>query len=254
MSQLSHKLKVLRKKRNLSQEALANELGIKRSTLSGYENALAEPNVELLVKFAQFFECSLDFLLLGRDTGGGLDLKGDQLRVITTQVNEDNESLIELVPEAAKAGYTSSYADPEYIKVLPTFNLPFLTKDKKYRAFPISGDSMPPLNHGDIVVAEYIDNWYMVQDGQPYIVVTKNDGIVFKLLYNNLYHDKSMELVSTNTFYEPYHLKVDEVSEVWKFVTYISKRGPEMNKEVMLNQELEKIKNEMSSLKSQLKN
>lgn len=254
MSKLGHKLKVLRKKKNLSQEALAKELDIKRSTLSGYENALAEPNIELLVKFAQFFGCSLDFLLLGRESEIDMDIQGDQLRIITTQVNEDNESLIELVPESAKAGYAASFADPEYIKVLPTFNLPFLSQDRKYRAFPISGDSMPPLNHNDIVVAEYIDNWYMIQDGQPYVVVTKNDGIVFKLVYNNIYKEKSIELVSTNTFYDPYHVKIEEVSEIWKFVTYISRRGPELSQDNLFNQELEKLKNEMSSLKSQLKN
>ena len=53
------------------------------------------------------------------------------------QVSENNDELIEMIPVKAKAGYAFGYSDPEFIKELPTIRLPFLSKNRKYRTFPI---------------------------------------------------------------------------------------------------------------------
>ncbi len=58
-------------------------------------------------------------------------------------------------PEKAKAGYKGGFADPDYIRVLPTFQLPFLSRDKKYRTFQISGDSMLPIPDESFVTICY---------------------------------------------------------------------------------------------------
>src|SRR5690554_7875964 len=97
-------------------------------------------------------------------------------------VSEENNDVIEMVPQQASAGYTLGYADPDYIKVLPTFQLPFLKKDRKYRCFPISGDSMPPVSSGSHVGAEYVQNWETIKNNQPYMISTKKEGIVFKIV------------------------------------------------------------------------
>ena len=52
---IGENLKLLRKYRKISQEELANELGLTRSSYSGYENGVAEPNLENLIKFSNFF-------------------------------------------------------------------------------------------------------------------------------------------------------------------------------------------------------
>ena len=114
------------------------------------------------------------------------------------------DELIEMIPLKASAGYAAGYADPDYIKVLPTFHLPFLSKDRKYRSFPIKGDSMPPVVEGSYVVAEFIQNWMSIRSGTPCIVITKDDGIVFKVVHNLLKSEQALQLCSTNTFYEPY--------------------------------------------------
>ena len=126
-----------------------------------------------------------------------------------------------MVPESAKAGYAAGYADPEFIKVLPAFNLPFISRQKKCRAFPVSGDSMPPVNHGSYVVAEYVENWRMIRDGFPYILITKSDGILFKIAYNQIEQKKSLQLFSTNPLYKPFDIGIDELLEAWKFVSFI---------------------------------
>ena len=227
-------LKFLRKRKKVSQEEIATKLGLTRSTYSGYENGVAEPNLENLVKFAEFFSISLDKLvkqdlskLNDRDldqlsTGISNDIEGKKLRIIATTVDADDNENIELVSEKARAGYTSGFADPEFISVLPTFQLPFLKKDRKYRTFPIKGDSMPPVSDGSYVVAEYLENWNSVKDGYPYIVVTKDDGIVFKVVYKRLEDNQSFQLCSTNPLYEPYEVHANDIVEMWKFVNYIA--------------------------------
>ncbi|MFN5879828.1 MAG: helix-turn-helix domain-containing protein, partial [Flavobacteriales bacterium] len=173
--QIGNNLKLLRKRLKRSQEEVAQDLGLTRSTYSGYENGVAQPNLETLVAFSDYFKVPIDDLVRKDfekmttsdwerlDKGLYADVKGQKLRVLTAVVDQQEDELIELIPMKASAGYTSGYADPDYLKVLPTFNLPFLSKNKKYRSFPIIGDSMPPVVEGSYVVAEYIQNWMTVR-------------------------------------------------------------------------------------------
>ena len=237
---LSSNLKLLRKNRKKSQEDVAQELGLTRSSYSGYENGVAEPGIENLVKMSKFYRIPLDDLLKKNmddltesdweaiEKGVYADVKGRKLRVLTSMVSEANDEVIEMIPQKASAGYTLGYADPDYIKVLPTFQLPFLKKDKKYRSFPISGDSMPPVSPGSYVVAEYIQNWETIKNNHPYIIITKEEGIVFKIVNKIPGRENFIQLSSTNPMYEPYLLDINEVIEIWKFVNYISHDLPEV--------------------------
>lgn len=228
-------LKFLRKQKGLSQEEVSAALGIKRTTLSGYENGSAEPNFENLIKLTDFYAVAIDQVIkadLQSQTGGALkgsDLSGGALRVLATTVDSDNNENIELVPFKARAGYTAGYADPEYIAVLPTFQLPFLSPNRKYRTFPIIGDSMPPVADGSWVTGEYLQNWNFIQNGLPYILVTLDEGIVFKTVYNRIEKSGTLLLCSTNPTYEPYEVDINTVKEVWKFVHFISHELPEPN-------------------------
>ena len=255
-------LKLLRNRKDWSQEDLAKLLGIPRSSYSGYENGVAEPSIDLLLKLARIFQLSLDFLVredLSRmpesrlkELESQLDpATGAGLRVLVTATDQQQEDMIELVPESAKAGYSSGYADPEFIRVLPAFNLPFVSKQKKCRAFPVSGDSMPPVSHGSFVIGEYVENWRMIRDGFPYIVVTRNEGIVFKILYNHIDDTRNLLLCSTNPLYQPYELPVDEILEIWKFVNYISSEFEETRPDdAQLTQSIRELQKEVADLKS----
>jgi transcriptional regulator with XRE-family HTH domain len=231
-------LKALRKRKKISQEELANDLGLTRSSYSGYENGVAEPNLQTLLKFSDFYSISIDKIVKENFDnytddkweslfkGVEADLDGTKLRILATTVNQDDNENIELVNVKASAGYTAGYSDPGFISVLPTFQLPFLKKDRKYRTFPIQGDSMPPVSDGSYVVAEYVENWNNIKSGYPHIVVTEDDGIVFKIVYNRLGDNQSFQLCSTNPFYEPYEVHANKIVEIWKFVNYISSDMP----------------------------
>ncbi len=237
---LSRNLKLLRKHRDMSQEDVAQQLEMTRSSYSGYENGVAEPSIENLVKLNTFYKIPLDDLIkkdlskLSKKEWEAItegvyqDVKGAKLRVLTSTVSQDNEEVIEMIPEKARAGYTLGYADPEYIKVLPTFQLPFLKKDRKYRSFPISGDSMPPVSEGSHVIGEYMQNWETIKNGHPYIVITKDDGIVFKIIHRIPNRKDIVQLSSTNPVYEPYIVNINDIIEIWKFVNYIAHDLPEM--------------------------
>ncbi|MCY8387919.1 helix-turn-helix transcriptional regulator [Bacillus inaquosorum] len=62
-------LKKLRREKNLSQKELGNKLGLAESTIGMYEQGKRQPDYETLLKIADFFEVTLDFLL-GNQRGG----------------------------------------------------------------------------------------------------------------------------------------------------------------------------------------
>jgi transcriptional regulator with XRE-family HTH domain len=258
-------LKLLRKRLKRSQEEVALDLGLTRSSYSGYENGVAQPAIESLIAFADYYKVSVDELLRKDfslfkegewnllEKGFDRDVKGQKLRVLTTVVDQNEEELIELIPFKASAGYTSGYADPDYLKVLPTFTLPFLSRNKKYRSFPIKGDSMPPVVEGSYVVAEYVQNWMSIRSGTPCIVVTKDDGIVFKVVHNLLESEQSFRLCSTNPFYKPYNVHVKEILELWKFVNYISPELPEVRMDDQdLSRSIQELQKEIHDLRTSL--
>jgi transcriptional regulator with XRE-family HTH domain len=259
-------IRLLRKRRKRSQDDVATTLGIKRTTLCSYENGSTEPSMDTLIRFSEYFKVSLDklirieltkvseSLLSEIEKGHDIDISGNRLRVLATTVNSQNEENIELVPIKAKAGYTAGFADPSYIKVLQAFSLPFLDRNRKYRSFEISGDSMPPVPHGSWVVGEYVENWNYIKDGYPYIILTKDEGIVFKSVYNKINERKSLMLVSTNPEYQPYEIDISEVLEVWKFSTYMSRELPEPNiSKDGLSNTLKELRMEIAEIKTELK-
>ena len=235
----SSNIKFLRKRKGRTQDDVAVALDIKRSTLSGYENNVAAPGIHALITFSDYFNISIDTMiridlsqlsesqLSEIERGFDVFIKGSRIRVLTTTVDNKNNENIELVHEKAKAGYTQGFADPEYISELPAFQLPFLSKEKKYRTFQISGDSMLPITEGTWVTGEFVQDWSSIKSKEACIVLTLDEGIVFKVVENKIEDEGKLKLFSLNTFYKPYELSLNEIKEVWRFVHYISDEMPE---------------------------
>jgi transcriptional regulator with XRE-family HTH domain len=57
------RLKTIRENADLSQAALAAKLGVKQSTVGGWESGNREPNFDTLLKIADLFGVSVDYLL-----------------------------------------------------------------------------------------------------------------------------------------------------------------------------------------------
>ncbi len=260
----SKNIKLLRKRRGKTQGDLAVALEMKRSTLSGYENKVAEPGLDALMKFSKYFGIAIDTLLkvdlstltesqlYQLEHGQDVFITGKNLRVLATTVNDENEENIELVPEKARAGYTNGFADPEFIRELPVFNLPFLSGNAKYRTFQLNGDSMLPIPDKSWVTARYVQDWNDIHSGDAYIILTIDEGIVFKIVENMIEEEGKLRLYSLNPIYEPYDVDVKEIREVWKFMHYISNEIPDP---VLPGDELvktvNKLKYEVNMLKMQ---
>ena len=93
-------LKYLRKLKNLTQQELANELGIQRSSIGAYEECRAAPKYPALESISNFFGISIDMLLkedlsnysedeLNNKDIAGPDPTGRNLRILPITLDAD---------------------------------------------------------------------------------------------------------------------------------------------------------------------
>ena len=115
---------------------------------------------------------------------------------------------------------------------MPKFQLPIPTlKQGTYRALEIKGDSMLPIQSGSIIIGEYLDNWNDVKVGETYVVLSKNEGVVYKRAGNKFKEEKTLKLVSDNKIYDPYLVAADDILEIWKAKAFLSTSLPEPTEE-----------------------
>jgi len=231
MSNISANLKYLRKKKGLTQQQFADAIGIKRSLVGAYEEDRAEPKYELLKKIAAFYEFSMDEFIneeINDKWKPKLKSQGTNLRVLSISVDKDDNENIELVPVKASAGYLNGFSDPEYIRELPKFQLPLPSlKQGTFRAFEITGDSMLPIQPGSIIIGEYLDNWNDVKTGETYVIISRNEGVVYKRAGNRFKENKELKLISDNKVYDPYQIAAEDILEIWKAKAYFSSSLPD---------------------------
>src|SRR5579871_5231551 len=249
MSIACRNLKYLRKLRGWTQEEFATKLKIKRSLLGAYEEERADPRIDVLETVGNIFKLSLDELLrkdLGETKGGSYLAKRRALK-LTAASNE-----IQLVPVKAAAGYLAGYADPEFLDELNTFTLPMLAPGT-YRAFEIVGDSMLPTPSGSVIVGEKVEDLEEVKSNQTYVVVSRNEGIVYKRVLKNSKSKTKLTMVSDNTTYQPYQVNSDDVIEVWKAQMIISKANTQHRWDVnQLANLVSNLQDQVSTLKKKM--
>ena len=229
MSYAGKNLRYLRKLRGWTQEEFANKLKIKRSLVGAYEEERAEPRLDVLENLCSIFKLSLDELLLkdlaGTKGNGNYLEKRRQLKMaVETQI-------IQFVPVKVAAGYLAGYGDPEFLDELNTFTLPMLAPGN-YRAFEIVGDSMLPTPSGSVIVGEKVENVEDIKANNTYIVVSKNEGIVYKRVMKNNRLKNKLILISDNPQYSPYNINTEDVLEVWKAQMIITKANTQQRWDV----------------------
>lgn len=253
MKKIQGNIRHLRTAKGMSQELFAEELKWTRSIVGSYEEGRSEPSIEKLIELSTYFDIPID-ILVKNDLRKAKDTSfievGNKRILFPVTVSEIDEDLIEIVPAKASAGYLQGYSDPEYIEQLQKIKLPFLPTGT-HRAFPISGDSMLPVKDGSFIVARFVDDISSIKDGSTYIVLTKNDGLVYKRVYNKIKEENKLMLHSDNRAYAPYSVHLENVLEVWEFTCCINTQ--EYNKDELklssivsmfqeLNVELKSIK------------
>jgi transcriptional regulator with XRE-family HTH domain len=249
MSLAGQNLKYLRKLRGWTQEEFAIKLGIKRSLIGAYEEERADPRLDVLEILADIFKLSLDELLLKdlSDTKGSYLARRRQQKMMAAERN-----VIHFVPVKAAAGYLASYADTEFIDELNTFTLPMLAGGN-YRAFEIIGDSMLPTPSGSIIVGEKVDDASEIKNSQAYIVVSRNEGIVYKRVEKNGRSKNKLTLVSDNPQYQPYQVNAEDVVELWQAQMVISKVATQQRWDMnSLASMVNNLQNQVGALKKKM--
>lgn len=249
MDLFSDNLKFLRQRHQLRQQDLAEKLDVKRSQIGAYEEGRAMPKIPVLQQLAAYFGLTLDELV-------GKDLKnqektivsGGGLKVLSIVVDANNEELIPIVPVKASAGYLNGYADPEYMGQLPSFYMPVpeLSRGKTFRVFQLKGDSMLPVQPGSYVFCEYVESLDELKDGDTYVLITKEEGLVYK----RVFRDSSTRLLlkSDNSAYEPYLVEGDSVLEIWKAAGVLSFNLPQPN-----HLEVSKLSDILAAMKDEIR-
>lgn len=90
MVDFGDRLKELRKRSKLSQEQLAQQLGITKGMISSYETSMRMPSYHILLKISFLFNVSTDYLL-GKNADDMLnisDLSEKQKAIICEIINQ----------------------------------------------------------------------------------------------------------------------------------------------------------------------
>lgn len=222
MSILSDNMRYLRAQQKYAQQKIADDLLITRGRYAKYEDGATEPPIEILIRMSKYFRVSID-LLVGFDVRKYSLEKMMQLPdnriILPIMVDEKGENKIEIIPEKAQMGYLQGYSDPEYIENLQTISLPFL-RNGKFRAFPASGDSMPPFKDGTFIVGKYVENIDDLKSNKTYIFITRNEGVVYKRFEKKT--AKNVTVSSDNPLYKPYDIKRGDLVEIWEYACSIT--------------------------------
>lgn len=92
------RLKELRKEASKTQQEVASYLGMTQAGYQKYENMLTEPNIENLIKLADFYNVSLDFLV-------------DRPFNNSVYLNDIEKSMLEMFREMSKDNQKLFYAE-----------------------------------------------------------------------------------------------------------------------------------------------
>ena len=162
MSKFSNRLRILRVRKRLTQEELASNLGMSKSTISMYENGKRQPvDLETLEQIADFFNVDLDYITGRSDipssiTAVRIRVYGSIPAGIPIEAIEDVIGWEEISPEMIIGG-------------------------REYFGLKVKGDSMSPkYQDGDIII---VQKQTYCESGEDCIVyVNDNDATLKKVV------------------------------------------------------------------------
>lgn len=141
MSGFSEMLAYLRKREGLSQQELADKLGVTRSRIGMYETAKREPDFESLEAIADFFNVDMDYLLGKSDVPNKFTFYTDAIDICkeTFGLSLSPEQAHELISKAVRPQHSLPYNAIDGADILS-----YLTKDEElliycYRLFTDEG-------------------------------------------------------------------------------------------------------------------
>ena len=248
---IAQNIKYLRRKRKLSQQDLAAQLSVARTTLGDYERGHTEPNIELLIRLSQFFDVKIDEMLKADLSHKELELlRNKDLRVLAISMDGTERSNIELVDTKAEAGYLESFHNPEFIGELPKIYFPNIPQGT-FRGFEVNGDSMLPMEPGNILICEYVEALNQIKNDRTYVIISKDLGVVYKRV-TNLSDQHQLLLSSDNTIYAPYTIDYSDIAEIWQYYAHLSFSDAKINMDNMMDDRILDIQKRIIDIQTKL--
>ena len=102
------RLKELRISQNFTQKDLAEKFSTTQTTIGKYERGELEPSIETLQKLANFFECSIDYLVGREDDFGNITIKAENAAPALT---EQERRMLELYRKLPPYLQENAYAE-----------------------------------------------------------------------------------------------------------------------------------------------
>ena len=162
-----------------------------------------------------------------------------------TETEINNKVLAKLTPYIKLNGvkeYLVNCQKVDYLRSLPTISLPYINSDRS-RAFE-AGSDFPMQN--SIIVGGGISDWSEVNDGKFYILVTAQQGVIYRRVYNQVKIKGALLLSSDNPTIPSFEISIKDVVEIWEVNSFISQQLPEPHIS------LERVKNIVDDLTNEL--
>ena len=185
------RLKELRTHSNLSQQKMADVLGISRSAVAMWETGGSEPDNKTLEKIADYFNVSIDYLLGRDDTPRPrTEKKGVKIPVLGRV--------------AAGIPITAIEEVLDYEEIEES-----LAKTGDFYGLQIRGTSMEPkFSEGDVVIVRQQND---VESGEIAIVLVNGDDATCKRVVK---HENGLSLISLNPSFPPKFFTDQEVEQL----------------------------------------
>lgn len=186
-----NKLEELRKAKGITMKETALQLGMPYTTYVSYEKGQREPNSDVLIKFADFYDTTVDFIL-------GVE-KDIDIPAATTGV---------MIPVLGYVRAGVPMTAVENIIDYEEISKEDAAKGEHF-GLVIKGDSMEPrFAEGDVVIVRKQET---VENGEIAVVLVNGDDATVKKFYRS---DNGIKLVSTNPTYDPFFFTPDEVDSL----------------------------------------
>lgn len=178
-------LKYIRKKANITQQKLAEEIGVSRSAISMWETDICQPDYDTMIRLADYFGVTTDELL-GLNPNRYDDIPPSSLNIETSDIH--------MVPvfDSVSAGF-GAYASDYIVDYAPAI---IKAGAEDYIYINVKGDSMfPKIEEGDRIL---VRRQTSVDSGSIAVVlIDGEEGVVKKVTYG----DDWIELHSINPMY-----------------------------------------------------
>lgn len=180
----------LRQAKGFTMKETAVKLGMPYTTYVSYEKGDREPNSEILIKLADFYNTTVDYILGVNDN----------------PLHESSSGVIIPVLGYVKAGIPMTAIENiiDYEEISQE-----QARTGEFFGLQIKGDSMEPkISEGDVVIVRKQET---VENGEIAVVLINGDDATVKKFYKT---DAGIKLVSTNPTYDPFFFTPDEVNSL----------------------------------------